>query len=251
MTADRRTTSVALEMWEPPERAVRWQGAHRLIPSRYPTVGILDRVASAEDLEAVIALEGWTNDRLSLEAGRLHLVPRAEWVLGQPMATVVMAAFCHPRPGGGRFNSASRGAWYASRTLETALAETIHHRTRELQEIGWLETRVEMRQYLSDFDCRLHDVRRGPGTAPFHHPGDYTASQALAARLLDAGSSGIVYRSVRHKGGECLACFRPRLVKRVRVGAHFEYRWEGKPEPRVIRLAASPANSDVRGGYSP
>jgi RES domain-containing protein len=224
--------------WEPPARALRWPGAHRLIPSRYPTAGILDRVASEDDLAAVIALEGWTNDRLSVESGRLHVMPRDEWVVGQPMATVVMAAFCHPRPGGGRFNGPSRGAWYASRELETAIAETVYHRTRELDEIGCLDARVEMREYLADFDDVFHDVRRGPATMRFHHPADYTDSQALAARLLDARSSGIVYRSVRHAGGECLACFRPRLVRRVRVGAHFEYRWEGTREPRVIRLAA-------------
>jgi len=45
-----------------------------------------------------------------------------------------------------------------------------------------------------------------------------------------------VYRSVRDRGGECLACFRPRLVTRVRVGVHLEYRWEGSAEPRVRQI---------------
>lgn len=71
-----------------------------------------------------------------------------------------MAAFCHPRPGGGRFNSENRGAWYAAFGLETAQAEVICHRTQELLEIGVLETLVEMRLYLADFDSAFHDVRR-------------------------------------------------------------------------------------------
>jgi hypothetical protein len=54
--------------------------------------------------------------------------------------------------------------------------------------------------------------------------------------LLDAGSHGVVYRSVRDPGGECIACFRPKLVKRVRVAAHYEFVWEGTPAPRVRRL---------------
>jgi hypothetical protein len=41
---------------------------------------------------------------------------------------------------------------------------------------------------------------------------------------------------VRHEGGECLACFRPRLVLSVRVAAHYEFRWEGSRQPRVLRL---------------
>ena len=128
-----------------PQTLVRWTGAPRLIPSRYPVVGLLDRVTAPDDLAAVFELESWTNDRISAELGLLHTIPAGEWVTGQPMASVVMAAYCHPRAGGGRFSSEMRGAWYAARTLPTALAESIHHRTAELREVGGFETRVEMR----------------------------------------------------------------------------------------------------------
>jgi hypothetical protein len=30
--------------------------------------------------------------------------------------------------------------------------------------------------------------------------------------------SGLLYPSVRHRGGTCLACFRPALVVNVRIG---------------------------------
>ena len=43
--------------------------------------------------------------------------------------------------------------------LDTAIAETVYHRTRELEEIGVFDARVEMRQYLADFDCELHVAR--------------------------------------------------------------------------------------------
>ncbi|HSL20768.1 MAG TPA: RES family NAD+ phosphorylase [Vicinamibacterales bacterium] len=215
---------------------VAWRGASRLIPSRYPSVGLFDRVAVPADLEAVFELEGWTNDRISNELGALHAVPRGEWVTG-PMATVVMAAFCHPRAGGGRFNSARRGAWYAAKTLETALSESTYRRTRELEEIGAFETRVQMRLYRADFRAAFHDIRPGgPARAALYDPDDYSASQAFAEELLAAGSNGILYRSVRDispAGGECLACFRPRLVANVRVAGHYEYVWEGSRTPRV------------------
>jgi hypothetical protein len=35
---------------------------HRLIASRWPTVGVFDSVASADDLEAALLLESLTND---------------------------------------------------------------------------------------------------------------------------------------------------------------------------------------------
>jgi hypothetical protein len=216
------------------EIRVRWPGACRLVPSRYPTVGVLDQIASPADLDAIVELEAWTNDRLNVQLGILATIPPDEWVVGEPMASVVMAAFCHPRPAGARFSTASRGAWYAARRVTTALAESVFQRTRELAEVGSVETRVEMRLYHADFDARFRDIRGG-GPPGVYDPDSYAASQAFARDLLDAGANGIVYDSVRHKGGECLACFRPRLVKNVRVAGHYEYAWHGTPEPQVSR----------------
>ena len=221
----------------PQETALRWTKACRLIPSRFPTVGVFDRIAEPSDLDALLELEAWTNDRLSTELGILTVVPRDEWVVGQPMASVVMAAFCHPRPGGARFSPPDRGAWHCGRTLDTALAESIYHRTRELAEVGAPDTRVEMRLYHSDFRGRFHDIRpRRAEYAPLYDPVVYAESQRFGQHLLEHGSHGVVYRSVRHPGGECLACFRPKLVLNVRVAAHYEYRWDGRPEPIVRRL---------------
>jgi hypothetical protein len=221
---------------EPRLSRIRWRATSRLIPSRYPSVGILDRVASPDDLDLVIALEGWTNDRLSNELGILHLLPRDEWVTG-PMASVVMAAYCHPGLEGGRFTGPERGAWYAARTRETAIAETVYHRTKELAEVGFFDTRVQMREYLADFDAMFHDVRANePRWKAVHDPDSHEASKRLGQSLFADGSNGIAYRSARDPGGQCLACFRPKLVRNVRVGGHFEYRWQGSRDPDVRRL---------------
>ncbi|HVW86649.1 MAG TPA: RES family NAD+ phosphorylase [Bryobacteraceae bacterium] len=209
---------------------LRWKNTCRLIPSVYPTTGILDRVASPRDLPLIFELESWTNDRISTEMGVLHRVPPEEWITG-PQATVVMAAYCHPRPTGGRFNGPDRGAWYAARRLETAHAEIIYHRTAELAEIGVFDTRVQMRLYLADFSSSFHDLR---GTD--QDPDSYVESQRVARELFSAGSNGIAYRSVRHANGECIACFRPKLVANVRPDAHFEYRWSGSRIPVVRKL---------------
>jgi len=222
-------------MTEPPVTAIDWPRTCRLVPSRYPTIGVFDRVASPQDLPELFELEGWTNDRLSNELGLLNTVPPDEWVTG-PMASVVMAAYCHPHASGARFTDHTRGAWYASRDLETALAESTHRRTKELQEIGMPETRVQMRLYHADFDAAFHDVR-GDGWDDVRDPGDHEPGQTLGRALFERGSNGLVYRSVRRAGGECLVSFRPRLAANVRPAGHFEYRWRGTPEPDVVQLA--------------
>jgi len=220
----------------PPVSRVSWRDASRLVPSRYPSVGLFDRVANAEDLELVLELETWTNDRVNTELGQLHAVPRDEWVTGRPMASVVMAAFCHPNPAGSRFATPTRGVWYAGRRLETAIAESVYHRGRELREIGITDARLEMRLYQADFRTTFHDLRGLEAFAPCLDPDSYALSQELGLRLLHGGSHGIVYPSVRHSRGECIACFRPSLVANVRAAAHYVFQWEGGPEPRVTRM---------------
>ena len=154
------------------------------------------------------------------------------------MSSVVMAAFCHPRGGGARFNGSNRGAWYAGRSLRTAHAEVIYHRTQELSEIGIYDTFVQVRAYHADFHAIFHDIRKlgSPSGDSVYDLYSYSASQAFARFLFDSGSNGIVYRSVRDPGGECIVCFRPKLVESVREGPHFEYRWNGTRSPTIRRL---------------
>ena len=50
----------------------------RLILSRFPPIAVFETVSTADDLAAVMELEGWTNDRLVQE--RLERLERNEWV---------------------------------------------------------------------------------------------------------------------------------------------------------------------------
>jgi hypothetical protein len=218
----------------PPITRVSRANTHRLIPSRYPAVGILDEVASPEDLELIWELEGWTNDRIEGELGIIRTIPRDEWVTGQPLASVIMAAFCHPHAEGSRFNDGTRGAWYCALSLKTAHAEAIFHRTLELQEVGVFDTFLEMREYRAGFSTDFHDIRKGgPRFARCYSPTNYATAQKLGGILVRNNSNGIVYRSVREATGTCLVCFRPRLVTDLRMGAHFEYRWSGGRTPEI------------------
>lgn len=100
------------------------------------------------------------------------------------------------------------------------------------------DARLDMREYLASFSATLHDIRedRPEFQAP-HAPDDYQASQLYARELVRSGSDGVVYRSVRHLGGTCVACFRPKLVIGVRVGHHFESHWSRDASPTIRRLA--------------
>ena len=195
-------------------------------------------MARPEDLEAVFQLEGWSNDRLNSELGRLHHLPREDWVVGSPGATIVMAAFCHPAPGGGRFNDERLGCWYAAFALATAIAETVHHHTRRLlaSELG-CRARIQMREIQARLTARFHDIRGLRAERPeLYDPDSYARSQAFAAALRAEGANGLLYDSVRHESGIAAAVFKPKLVRAPTRGDHFEYRWHGDPRPQVICL---------------
>ena len=129
-----------------------------------------------------------------------------------------------------------RGAWYAAFALRTAHAEALFHRTAELEEIGgWFDTFVQMADYLADFRAVFHDLRE-PRFARYLNPHSYERSQRLAGQLLEQGSNGIVYPSIRDRSGTCVASFRPALVTNVRLGGFYEYRWSGTREATIRRL---------------
>ena len=224
----------------PPRALVRQHDTHRLIPSRHSRSGdsVLVRIADDDShLQAIFELEAATNDRLA--AGRYGPagIGADELVGGVPWAHVVNASFCHAHPLGSRFNGPARGAWYAAFAIETAQAEIAFHKRVELAETGWTrEESVTYDDYLADFSASFHDLRDAPGFAACLDPGRYTTSQALAEELLEDGSLGVVYPSVRHAGGTCLACFRPSLVMNVRRGPTYRFTWEGTQAGAVTPL---------------
>jgi RES domain-containing protein len=195
---------------------------HRLIPARYSEDGasVLARLTSdPRHLHDLFQIEGATNERLLGEANLLPGVTVHELVFGIPNWHIVNAAFTHARPEGSRFNGADRGAWYSAFTLDTAQAEVAFHFAQSLREINWEESETATyREYLADFRGGFRDIRKSSEYARCLDPASYIESQRLARELLHQGSAGVIYPSVRHRGGICLACFRPALVVNVRKG---------------------------------
>ncbi|MET4130848.1 RES family NAD+ phosphorylase [Roseovarius sp. MBR-6] len=195
-------------------------GTTRLIPSRFPPIPAFDAVTTADDLDAVMELEGWTNDRLV--APRLARLPRAEWVFGRPNASVIMAAFLHGSPKGLRFSDASLGAWYGSTHLNTALLEVANGLRKEIALSALTQKSESYRQYRADLANNYVDIF---GAHPeYHDPDDasYPVAQAFGRRVRDENTrAGIHYESVRHPGHENWVCFRPSLVLNVIQADHF------------------------------
>jgi RES domain-containing protein len=236
----------------PPVREFRQKGTHRLIPSRYSETGtVLEEVTGDEAMLADAArLDAATNERVQGELYGLSGISHFELVYGIPNAHIIRAAFLHPGPFGSRFNDTTRGAWYAAKRVETSIAEVAYHKAKRLSEMvvpGLPEERPN--EEISSYDDWQADFH-----GPFHvlepaeeytHclqpepvPQCYLPSQLLARQLLAQQSNGIFYPSVRHKGGTCLACFRPALVYQPRRAESYEIRLRAMPDgyERAVRV---------------
>lgn len=219
----------------PPLHRIRWSHAYRIVPSRFPPIGVYDRIADPADLDAVFAIEALTNPRLREEAGALKLVPRDRRISG-PGSTPVMAAFTHLNPEGSRFSDGSWGVFYAAHSVATAVEETVYHRQRFLAATAEPSCDIPMRCYRTGIAGRLHDLRGG--WPQVQSPDSYIASQALAQQLRNReGSNGIVYDSARHAGGECVAVFYPDLVAPCVQSEHLIYRWDGERIAMVLKVS--------------
>lgn len=213
---------------------------HRLIPSQFPPIGLFDTVATAADLAAVMELVGWTNDRLLGE--RIARLPRNEWVYGVPNASIVMAAFLHVAPGGMRFNGPELGAWYAGDEIRTAAAEVGHHLRREVVARSVTEMSRTYRAYAATLLGDYLDIRGQQAAYPDVYASErYDASQKLGEKVRASGGAGLLYDSLRRRGGRNVVAHRPRNITDIVQTDHFEITVSATA--RVIQVRKLPSHA--------
>lgn len=204
---------------------VDWPKAYRIIRSIYPPVDLFEDIADPQDWEALASAESKTNPRIWDHIGKLDLVPQNRRV-GGPGASYLMAPFVHASPDRpGRFTDGSYGIYSAGDHEEVAYREVAHHHgvamENSREEPGWTS---QFRMLVNSLKLDLHDVRP---LDQVHVPDNYAASQALGRSLRTDGSNGILYRSVRCPGGECVAIFWPDLMSAPIQADHFDFHWDG------------------------
>jgi RES domain-containing protein len=193
-------------------------------------------VDGAEELALLAEIEGATSARQLAEARGLSGLAANELVHDVPHAHFINAAFAYAKPRQpNRFNGPERGAWYAALDVETCLAEVGYHLTAALADAGDFKAIVDYAEMFCSLAGAFVDLRQVPD-----HPAldpdtakAYPIGNALARGARAAGLNGIIYPSVRHRGGTCIAALRPAAVQSVRQGAIYRLTWRGDPTPTI------------------
>ena len=206
----------------------------RLVSSARLRNAVMTSLADTQAELALLAeIEGATSGRLVAEERGRGALMANELVHGVPHTHFINASFAYAKPRQpNRFNPANRGAWYAALDVETCIAEVGYHLTNALAAVGDFNTSVEYGEMIASMSGVFIDLRSGadhPSLNPDPTIG-YPAGNALAQQARAAGHNGIIYPSVRYKGGTCLAALWPNVVQSVVQGAMFRLTWSGSPE---------------------
>jgi hypothetical protein len=219
-----------------PTCRVEWPRAWRIIASRHPPIDLFERLTPDPAVwEALIALEELTNPRVRDEVGDIALVAPEDRISGAG-ASYVMASFTHRNPKGSRFSDGSYGVYYAAARLATAIAETVYHFEIFARDSNDPPRMEDMRVLAGSMAAVFEDVATipEPQRSEILDPCSYAASQPYGRRLREGGAVGVVYPSVRHRGGECLGAFKPRAVGLPHQERHLKYHWNGNRVDRYF-----------------
>mgnify|MGYP000005626521 CR=1 FL=1 len=129
-----------------------------------------------------------------------------------------------------RFSNGTFGVWYGASTLETTVHETVHHWYHGLLSAAGFENETvvaERKLYNVACHAGLLDLR--PLATRFSdllHDTDYSAAQALGARLHREGHPGLISPSVRDPSGESFVVLTPAVLSKPRAICYLTYRLE-------------------------
>lgn len=126
-----------------------------------------------------------------------------------------------------RFDVLDSGTVYLGRPEGTAMGEALHHVARMCAEssapAGQVFRRSVFRYLVTG---TFEDIRKGHPAE--HDPSSYRASQIFAAGAFASGVDGVLYRSVRVRGGECLAVWSEDCLDGLRGEDTYEVQWDGR-----------------------
>lgn len=209
---------------------LRDQKQFRIIPSVFPPINFFEDLVDPLEMETLWEIESLTNERIRQEIGDIFLVAPEDRVSG-PGSSVVMAAFTHVgKPS--RFTDGNYGVYYASFSYETAIKETVYHREQFLRATNEDACEITMRLYEGTVVKPLYDVR-SVEFGKIHNPNDYAESQLFGRELRESKAWGVVYNSVRHAKGQCIAIFRAPAISIPMQISHFRYVWNGE---RIVQV---------------
>lgn len=200
-------------------KPIKWTPSVRVIPvfDPIPQLETLDPALQAAALAEVATVAPQL-------LGRVELLPPGPMPAG-PGASALITAFTFSRPN--RFNGNEVAAFYGGNELSTAIAETVHHLTAHLRGMrAPPQTMLRVAMHVDVISDNVLDARAS-AYAAIYDPNSYVQSRVFGD-VARRNHDGILYRSVRRHGGECVAVYAISALSNGREDRRLEYRFNGR-----------------------
>lgn len=209
------------------ERTVRLSDTwYRLIPSRFPTVNLYERIAANGAQDVLAQIETLTNPRVrdKEEAARVSSV---DVEMSPKFQNWNQAPFSYPNPAGSRYLGPLYRAMELFKSLESALAASIKKREAFLAATNHRPTNVDMRVLKHEFSGEFVDRSHDPIDMPQEE------RWKIGERLLEAGKHGVYYRCPELPHCFAVSLFDGEGLRPAKQAEHFRFRWDGERIPWI------------------
>ncbi|WP_198263931.1 RES family NAD+ phosphorylase [sulfur-oxidizing endosymbiont of Gigantopelta aegis] len=169
---------------KPRQKNIKGLKHYRIIASRYPPVGLFEKLVDPDELDILFEIESLTNDRLREQVGDISLIANEDRMTGSG-SSPVMAAFTHIGHPSRFTEGQTYGVYYAGLNHGTAIKEICFHHERNLSFTHEPACELQMRCYVGTVRLPLHD------------------------------------KGVRDENGECVAFFKPVSTSPVKQSKHY------------------------------
>lgn len=198
---------------------------HNLIPSRFPTVEVYERVAGGRDA-LFKQIERMTNPR-EREKERLTRGVSPIDPEDPKLKNWNHAPFVYPNPEGSRFFKTGQNVLELASDLQTALAISVLRREIFLRRTHEPRTFLEMRQIVRSITGTFLDATGWDGVE------DEERRLALGKDAIQMGVDGILFSPSERPSAQGVVVLKLGCSGKADQGDHFKFLWDGERIHRV------------------
>jgi hypothetical protein len=208
---------------------VRISGIYRrLIPSKFPTIDVYERLGSQALKDEAIRLEALTNPRLISQGRILASADPNDPTTASQLQNWNHAPFTYPNIEGGHFLPRPYPVLELAPDDRAALARAIIRREEFLARTDDPPQGLDMRVISNSVSGTFADLR------PISSVLDQQSRWEIGRKLYDGGATGILFGLPEVGGAEFVGIFsKQALIGSAMQAAHYRFQWDGRSIAKV------------------
>lgn len=197
------------------------QDCYQLIPSRFPTIEVYERLGDAGVQHAAKELEARTNPRLAA-IDQLPNKPKQGEKTANQYQNWNHAPFAYKDPRGTHFLDPTHGALEVATDVKNALAFALLRREEFLSATDEAPMGLDMRMFMRRITGRFSDLTKLAPDLPRNE------RWKIGRDVWDSGAAGILFCRLGFGAHRFLSVFDGSVLGRALQATHYRFVWDGR-----------------------